>query len=93
MEITNRLLALLPDEIPGEIASLVRLDSREAATLLRQVIKEADPVDDDGAAAVIGAALRPLLGLTRGDTETVTGIGPKESDLYDAISALVIQPA
>lgn len=93
MEVSNRLLSLLPDMFPGEVSSLVRLDRREAASVLRQVIKEVEAEDEEDGAEAVAGALRPLLGLTRGDTETVTGINPVESDLYDAICAIVIQPA
>ena len=93
MEPSNRLLNTLRDEFPGEVTSLVRLPEDEAVTVLRQVVIEAEAEDESDGAVAVAEALRPLLGLTRGDTETVDGILPGDSDRYDAICARVLQPA
>lgn len=92
MEVSPRLLNLLRDEFPGEVTSLVRLPEDEAALILRQVILEAEEEGDGEGADIIAEALRPLLGMSRGDTETVNTISPEDSDRYDAICARVIQP-
>jgi hypothetical protein len=81
----------LASDYPGEVSALVRLAPTEAALVLRQSIKETPADDEDTMAGNLAEKLREVLGLTRGDTETVDILPREDSDLFDAVSAAVLQ--
>lgn len=102
MQPSQNLLNHLADTYPAEAALLSRLDIDEAVSLLSAIIYSIEPLPEDagpeedsvpGEVHEIASALRPMLGVDRSITETVSGMSEQDGDRFEAISERVLAAA